>query len=119
MRFSELAPLEHLLMGYACEDWYGLYEVLPHAEGPDADFANEGRKGLKDAMLRLLDLGLVEIASRAELLSDPGPAVPPSDANSMILSDTSWSPPMAGEPVAVFTATSLGDRLFERASGDA
>jgi hypothetical protein len=112
-----LSPTEVMLMSHAVEDWYGLWEFegTSNYEPRELEGASNRHALLVAAMRHLVELGLIEMGSIAwdAWATGIAPTVASmTDAIGLVENPGNWA---TGRDIQiVFSATSLGERLFLR-----
>jgi hypothetical protein len=113
-RNLELGPIELLLLEYAYEDWFALFEIRGHLDEAGTEGVDARRHAFVAGLKRLIAEGLIEVAVRPDPFTIPGPPVAEPDANALISANENWANPQPGKPVVTFVATEFGRRFFER-----
>jgi hypothetical protein len=110
----ELGPTEWLILDYAYDDWFGLFELRGQLDEEGAARVESRRQEFISGLDRLIAEGLVEIAVRPDPFTIPGPPLSKAEATALVRDNRNWADPQLGEPLVTFVATDQGRTFYEQ-----
>jgi hypothetical protein len=108
MAIPDQSKLEQKVLALACEDYYGLYEIIWILNSSQSEISKNEKIRIAETVVRLLlNKGFIELFS-SEWKTQSHKPIFQTDHQNFLTDDMAWQP---GDNYVSFTATKAGEKF--------
>jgi hypothetical protein len=110
MAMFDQPKLEQEVLELACEDYYGLYEIIWMLNNSQPEISKTEKIRIADGVIRLLlDKGFIDLFS-SEWKTQSHKVILQANYQKFLADDAAWQP---GDNYVSFTATKVGEKFHQ------